>query len=224
MTMKGGAASPEEVMQRSNAAQKARLRRTLWLFSTTRRERTDTPAIPSTFVSQMDHEIKRLEKWGKDNGYAVALRMNGTSDLRWESMPYMARKNIMAQYPHLIFYDYTKYPPNTRKNIPKNYHLTFSYSDSKFAKARMEGWYRRKVNAAVVFHPRLPSKMFGKNVIDGLDVDLRFLDPNNIIVGLKAKGWAKQDTTGFVVRTDRENPDIELGPGSFDGDDLFPDM
>ena len=29
--------------------------------------------------------------------------------------------------------------------------------------------------------------------------DLRFLDPDNVIVGLKAKGKAKKDYSGFVV-------------------------
>jgi hypothetical protein len=28
---------------------------------------------------------------------------------------------------------------------------------------------------------------------------LRFLDPKGVVVGLKAKGKAKKDTTGFVV-------------------------
>jgi hypothetical protein len=33
------------------------------------------------------------------------------------------------------------------------------------------------------------------------ETDLRFLDPVGTIAGLKAKGRAKKDTTGFVRRT-----------------------
>ena len=38
-------------------------------------------------------------------------------------------------------------------------------------------------------------------VVNGDESDLRFLDPRNSIVGLKAKGKAKKDTTGFVVNS-----------------------
>jgi hypothetical protein len=33
------------------------------------------------------------------------------------------------------------------------------------------------------------------------ETDLRFLDKGNVIVGLKAKGKAKKDTSGFVIQT-----------------------
>jgi hypothetical protein len=35
--------------------------------------------------------------------------------------------------------------------------------------------------------------------VDGDKDDLRFLDPQGVIVGLKAKGDAKHDDTGFVI-------------------------
>jgi hypothetical protein len=38
----------------------------------------------------------------------------------------------------------------------------------------------------------------GRRVINGDESDLRFLDPVGVVVGLKAKGKAKRDTTGFV--------------------------
>jgi len=37
-------------------------------------------------------------------------------------------------------------------------------------------------------------------VIDGDQDDLRFLDPDGVIVGLKAKGQARKDTSGFVLQ------------------------
>jgi hypothetical protein len=36
-------------------------------------------------------------------------------------------------------------------------------------------------------------------VINGDESDLRFLDPKGVIVGLKAKGKAKKDLSGFVL-------------------------
>ena len=35
--------------------------------------------------------------------------------------------------------------------------------------------------------------------INGDEHDLRLLDPKNVVVGLKAKGKAKTDTSGFVM-------------------------
>jgi hypothetical protein len=32
------------------------------------------------------------------------------------------------------------------------------------------------------------------------ETDLRFLDPKGIMLGLKAKGRAKKDLSGFVIR------------------------
>jgi len=40
----------------------------------------------------------------------------------------------------------------------------------------------------------------GLRVIDGDKTDMRFLDGNKrIVIGLKAKGDAKTDTSGFVI-------------------------
>jgi hypothetical protein len=55
-------------------------------------------------------------------------------------------------------------------------------------------------NSAVVFAGELPARYKGIKVINGDESDLRFLDPKGVIVGLHAKGAAKKDFTGFVVR------------------------
>ena len=39
----------------------------------------------------------------------------------------------------------------------------------------------------------------GLKVIDGDKTDMRFLDKPNRVVGLKAKGKARKDYTGFVI-------------------------
>ena len=55
------------------------------------------------------------------------------------------------------------------------------------------------MNAVAVFNGGLPETFLGKKVVDGDTNDLRFLDEKGIVVGLKAKGSAKKDTSGFVV-------------------------
>ena len=55
------------------------------------------------------------------------------------------------------------------------------------------------MNVAVVFES-VPETYIGKTVVDGDDTDLRFLDPKGVVIGLKAKGRARKDTSGFVVR------------------------
>ena len=55
------------------------------------------------------------------------------------------------------------------------------------------------MNVAVVFRKELPATYLGRKVINGDETDLRFLDEKNVIVGLKAKGKAKKDMSGFVV-------------------------
>jgi len=50
-----------------------------------------------------------------------------------------------------------------------------------------------------VFRDKLPKTFNTKEVINGDLTDLRFLDPVNVIVGLKAKGKAKKDYSGFVI-------------------------
>lgn len=54
------------------------------------------------------------------------------------------------------------------------------------------------MNVAAVFK-EVPFTYMGRPVINGDETDLRFLDPKGVIVGLKAKGKAKKDTTGFVI-------------------------
>jgi hypothetical protein len=44
----------------------------------------------------------------------------------------------------------------------------------------------------------MPETYMGLPVFNGDESDLRFLDPEGVIVGLYAKGKAKKDTTGFV--------------------------
>jgi hypothetical protein len=54
-------------------------------------------------------------------------------------------------------------------------------------------------NVAAVFAGNLPQTYKGFQVVDGDKTDLEMLSYKNVILGLKAKGEAKNDTSGFVI-------------------------
>ena len=86
--------------------------------------------------------------------------------------------------------------------VTGNNSLTWSYSQaSKAYSDRLAGVIKSGMNAAAVFRDRLPEVFKGVPVIDGDKHDLRFLDPAGVIVGLKAKGKAVRDKSGFVIDT-----------------------
>lgn len=166
----------------TNTIQKARLRKTLAFFNET-----------ETFMAQLAKEIGNIVKLANKHGLTPAIRLNGTSDIRWENEKVGGFANLMEMFPNVIFYDYTKLA--NRRNLPPNYRLTFSLSESNDVSA--EQALTAGMNVAVVFR-NLPPTFMGRPVIDGDVSDLRFLDPMGVIVGLKAKGKAKKDTSGFV--------------------------
>ncbi len=140
------------------------------------------------FILQLQDDIKALIRAAKRQGLKPAVRLNGTSDILWERIA----PELFTEFHDIQFYDYTKFPVGSRTNIPANYHLTQSYNEEVQL-------ISNAINTAIVFNS-LPSTYKGKRVIDGTQHDLRFLDESNVVVGLLAKGKAKQDTSGFVVR------------------------
>ena len=125
-----------------------------------------------------------------------AIRLNGTSDIQWEYIEIDGYANIFEMFPEIQFYDYTKIPTRKVEHIA-NYHLTWSYSEAN--KKYAERFNEVSNNKAVVFNGILPSMFKGLKVIDGDTHDMRFLDEPNSVVGLKAKGQAKKDNSGFVI-------------------------
>jgi hypothetical protein len=147
-------------------------------------------------MQQLVKDIEAAVRKATRENMIPVFRLNGTSDIRWETVSVNGFRNIMEMFPNTTFYDYTKIV--NRRNLPTNYHLTFSRSESNDAYVRTA--LRRGMNAAVVFEKTLPDMYMGYRVIDGTETDLRFLDGVGVIVGLVAKGKAKRDTTGFTVR------------------------
>lgn len=148
------------------------------------------------FVDQLGKDIEWAQRKANRDGVKLAVRLNGTSDIAWEHQKGSNGLNLMDTYPEVQFYDYTKLP---NRKVPTNYQLTVSYSEANLAYALKAS--KTTHNIAVVFEKDLPDIFLGRRVVDGDKNDLRFLDPANVIVGLKAKGPAKKDTTGFVIRS-----------------------
>ena len=145
-----------------------------------------------TFMDKLVKEIHAAIKSAKKLGLIPVFRLNGTSDIRWENQTVWGYNNVMELFPDIQFYDYTKH--SNRKNIPSNYHLTFSRSETNEDQILTVTY-----NTAVVFET-LPTTYMGLPVVDGTETDLRFLDPQGVIVGLVVNGQGKKDTSGFVVR------------------------
>lgn len=129
-------------------------------------------------------------------GKVLAVRLNGTSDIMWEK----EFPGLMGTFSNVQFYDYTKHYKRMCRYIdgelPKNYHLTFSRSETNEKQAKDIA--KRGGNVAVVFRKQLPEEWYGRPVYDMDKTDLRFLDPAGV-GGLIAKGKARKDNSGFVV-------------------------
>ena len=154
----------------------------------------------NTFMSYLITDIMKFVRYCEKKDKLPCLRLNGTSDIQWQHIK-IDGKNIFEIFPDFQFYDYTKIP--TRKvEQYKNYHLTWSYSEanSKYA----QYFDAIKYNIAVVFHGEMPIYYKGREVIDGDKSDIRFKDKPNVVVGLKAKGKARHDKSGFVIHTAQE--------------------
>lgn len=176
------------------------------------------------FGLMLERELEAHVKSAKRAGMIPVVRLNGTSDLPWENVKFQWRlslgksdaSTVFDRFPDVQFYDYTKVIARLRKPLPANYDLTFSLADGNDPQAAEA--LRLGFRVAAVFGTAnpgqnkwpLPTRYHIRDengrairkasaaVIDADETDLRFLDPPRCIVGLRAKGLAKKDTTGFV--------------------------
>jgi hypothetical protein len=155
------------------------------------------------FLKQLISEIEAAKRKAARKSLTLAVRLNLTSDVMWETVEDEFGKTIFDHFPGVIFYDYTKGRVRMEHflsgKFPRNYSLTFSRSESNekdVEKITLAGG-----NVAVVFRGKLPETYKGKKVISGDVSDARFTDPSGVVVGLVQKGKAKKDESGFVVST-----------------------
>lgn len=166
--------------------QQARINKTLEFFNNR-----------AKFISQIYKELQSFEKKCVIIDRKPAVRLNGTSDIDWGAIA----PEIFNGFPNIKFYDYTKRKKGMKSYMdgkcPPNYYLTFSRSESNwdFCKTVLDKGH----TVAAVFD-EVPDEYEGYKVFNADDDDLRFLDPQGQIAGLKAKGKAKKDNTNFVIR------------------------
>tara|TARA_R110000796_G_scaffold43560_4_gene107003 strand:+ start:100 stop:831 length:732 start_codon:yes stop_codon:yes gene_type:complete len=166
---------------------------------------------PAEYFNVLVTEITAFIKKAQRKGLTPLIRLNGTSDIRFENIGFVFSgiyyRNIFEYFPDLQFYDYTKIP-NREKSIngiqsfPKNYDLTFSYSGADGFQKFNDRALKEGKRVAVVFDKieNIPVTFHGRKVVSGDETDVRHLDPKNVIVALYAKGRARKDQSGFVVR------------------------
>ena len=163
--------------------------------------------FPDYFLARLDAEIRLHAIDARALGLQAAIRLNGSTDIRFE-------KHIdFASYPEVIFYDYTK-APKTKRDA-SHYHLTYSVSDKRGSIAEAKRWLTGGGNIAIVVGAKDSAKLgdakrVSLNVVrDGWqgfpahsadDTDARFLDEPGSVGVLYAKGAALHDSSGFVQR------------------------
>lgn len=136
--------------------------------------------------------------------------------------------SVMSMFPNVHFYDYTKITKralaHAKGDMPANYTLVYSLTEENdpdavkvltaggniaaVLKPFADGGLPPRMvvigGEAAGFEQLVPCSAYASGtyrqyqVVDGDETDLRFLDDKGVIVGLKAKGKARYDTSGFV--------------------------
>jgi hypothetical protein len=151
------------------------------------------------FYIQLANELLKIHDKAIKQNKEIAVRLNGTSDIDHLHLleRYTGIDFLDKFYSSLLFYDYTKNLNHISRYRNTSYKITFSRSETNEAEAKKV--LKMGGNIAVVFADQLPEFYLGYPVINGDETDLRYFDPVNVVVGLKAKGDAKKDVSGFVV-------------------------
>ena len=153
------------------------------------------------FLTLLVDDMRWLARKADRQGLRAGLRLNATSDIPWERVIYAEGRPVtdVAEDLGIALYDYTKI---TKRALATPYHLTFSRTEDNDADCLQV--LQAGNNVAAVFlvnkaNP-LPATWNGYQVIDGDESDWRPGDKFGVVVGLKAKGRAKADSSGFVIR------------------------
>ena len=152
----------------------------------------------NAFINQLAKELIKINNKAILSGSKTLIRLNGTSDL---DFIYMLKKYANFDIHNFIglhFYDYTKILGKVKKYINnKNYTLTFSRAEDNETETLQA--LNLGANVSAVFKSDLPKKYKGFAVVDGDKSDDIMTETKGVILGLRAKGDAKKDTSGFVI-------------------------
>lgn len=156
------------------------------------------------FIEDLKAEIALHARYSEKLGLKPVVRLNTLSDLAWERLD----PTIFSDFPFITFYDYTKHSASYRTNLPQNYHLTYSRAETQENQLEAQNWLNSGRPISVVFDTKkgkqLPTSFLGQSVVDADVHDLTFEHAKQgLVLGLRAKGKAIQDTSGFVVRAEK---------------------
>ena len=149
---------------------------------------------PDSFKLQLYKELANFEALCKRTNVKPVVRLNTISDVDWS--------NVMQAFKNITFVDYTKIAKRLTKKLD-NQKLIFSYSGKSSYSKQVRLALTTDSPIAVVFRGGLPKTFLGRTVIDGDLSDWDNANAGAVIIGLKAKGDAKKDQSGFVV----DNPE-----------------
>lgn len=147
------------------------------------------------FLDQLRAELRAFVKTCKRQGVKPVARLNTISDIPFE------KHGIPQEFPEILFYDYTKRADRLGKT-PENYRLMFSYSGREQYARQVAVAEKTEAPIAVVFSGPMPEYFNGRPVINGDESDLVNVNAGRVIIGLAAKGKARSNDNGFVVKTD----------------------
>lgn len=198
----------------------ARVKRTRMLYHA-------KPEYLYLMLCEMFHHMRRCYM----SDVIPAFRLNGTSDLPWEAYKLCGKSILERatdlcdelgwKYP--VFYDYTKVEKRYRNYLanrhdwPFNYHLCWSVSEEPHNRALVPSFLDNGGQVAIVVSKEVKKALFSSNLNPRMDItcdgttvyDVEYSDgdehdylPEHApVVVLAEKGRAKDDTSGFVVRS-----------------------
>jgi len=175
-----------------STVQKARIAKTDYLLSD-----------KDGFLAQLAKEILYQYAKAKRNGERIAVRLNGTSDLDFFTLlQKYAQLDVTKLADHVHFYEYTK-NINYIKRWEGASNITYTFSKSEGNLSLIPAAIAYGANVAAVFRKELPETYniggISIPVIDGDTSDILMIYNKGKIIGLRAKGRAKKDTSGFVI-------------------------
>lgn len=150
------------------------------------------------FLEQIAKEINNKARRQKAF-QPLAVRLNGTSDVKMVEM--LTSEHQI--HPNVVFYDYTKIPSKAgRRTLASGHDYVVTFSRSEVNEADALKHLSEGGIVAVVFSGELPTEWNGFPVYDGDERDDLMLDIQGAgVLGLKAKGKARKDDSGFVVKS-----------------------
>ena len=155
-----------------------------------------------SFMADLRWDLKALVRAAGRASLKPAYRPNVLSDLNW--------CEIVQEFPEIQFYDYFKDQSHmAEKFVLPNYDLTYSLSAALCSPDRWIKALERFPRCSAVFSPEVydgwlkddPSKVIqfnGVTIVSGDRHDLTFLNPQGVILALRAKGHRAIRSNPFV--------------------------